>query len=166
MKVNSHCIPTVPTVLTMLPTVLSAEQKGAHGTATDVEHITITGACASIGLTQREVIEVQAQLTDLLAHQLHLQLATRKIARHKAGKLRRYNVGEIVGNGPVAGGHKDATDTESHGAFTLCLPTLLPAFVGIETVAQAASIIRQTFTIHGHWKQMNHCKQEEEEERK
>lgn len=142
----------------MLPTVLSAEQKRTHGTATDVEHIAIAGTCTSIGLAQREVIEVQAQLTDVLAHQLHLQLAARKVAGHKAGKLRRHNVGKIVGDGAIAGGHKDAADAESHGAFALCLPALLPAFIGIEAVAQAASIVRQTFAIHGHRKQMNHCK--------
>lgn len=104
------------------------------------------------------MIEIESQLADVLAHHLHLQLAAGEIAGHEAGKLGRHYVGQIVGDGAIAGGHKYAAHTESHGAFALCLATFLPALVGIEAVAQPATIIRQTLSVHRHREEMDYCK--------
>lgn len=142
----------------MLSTILTAKQQRTHGTAANVEDIAITGASASIGLAQRKVIEVESQLTDVLAHHLHLQLATGKVAGHETGKLGRHNVRQIVGDGAIASGHKDAANAEPHGAFALSLPAFLSTFIGIEAVAQSATIIRQTFSVHRHREEMNYCK--------
>lgn len=136
----------------MLSTVLATEQEGSSGSSTDVEHISVTYARPAIGLSQRKVLEIDTQLTDFISHDLYFDLTLRKVAGHETGKTRRHNVRQVVGNCSIAVGQENTADPEAHGTFPPRLAALLAALVGVETVAQATTVIRQAFSIHGHGK--------------
>ena len=89
----------------MLAAVLTAKQEGAGRTTGDVEDIAVADARASVGLAQGEMVEVDAQLADVVTHQLEFELTGGEVAGHEAGEVRRDQVGDVVAGGGVADGH-------------------------------------------------------------